>query len=91
VKIRIKSETVFSQDKKGANGPYTVYWQEALFDGGDETLKVHVPVDSPSRGYPVGEYTFSSASFVRNKYQSLELGRLILEPVRGAGGQVPNK
>jgi len=83
MKIIIKSETVLSEDRRdGQGGTYKVFFQEALFSGGDEVLKVRVPVSAPSGGYASGEYTFASASFVRNKYQSLEMGRLVLEPLR---------
>jgi len=85
MRIIVKSGTVFSEDRRGANGSYTTYWQDAFFDGGEETLKVRVPVSDPAKSYAPGEYTFGSASFVRNKYQSLELGRLVLEPVKGPG------
>lgn len=84
MKIRVKSETVITEQRRGENGPYEVFYQEALFEGGEETLKVRVPVESPARGYAAGDYTFASSSFVRNKYQSLELGRVVLEPLRAA-------
>lgn len=88
MKIVIKSETVTKETRKGPNGEYDVHYQEALFHGGEETLKVRVPVESATRGYMAGEYTFASSSFVRNKYQSLELGRVVLEAIPKVG-QLP--
>lgn len=87
MRITIKSETVHSERREGPNGPYDRHWQDAIFEGAEERLKVRVPVESATRGYSAGEYTIATASFVRNKYQSLELGRLVLEPVKAASVQ----
>lgn len=84
MRITIKSETVFSEDRKGPNGDYTRHWQDAIFEGVEERLKVRVPVESATRGYSAGEYTIATESFVRNKYLALELGRLVLVPVKAA-------
>lgn len=85
MRITIKNDAVHADertDKQG--GKFTMYFQEAFFSGGEETLKVRVPVESPARAYPAGEYTFASQSFVRNRFQNLELGRVVLERLPGA-------
>jgi hypothetical protein len=84
LKLEIKDETVEERviNPKGGGSGFTIYEQKARLAINDEIRNIRL--SSRSRDmYKKGIYTISDSSFYVNQYGSLQLGRLVLEPISG--------
>lgn len=84
IKVKVKSEEVFTESRKGDNGEYQTHHQEALLVGDEEIKKFKLRIPSPKQSYVAGEYTIASESLAVNRFGGLELGQLRLVPIRAA-------
>jgi hypothetical protein len=86
MKVQIKDGSVQSAELKGASGTFTsksqIGWV-ALSNG--EVWKIRIRLPRDHGGYSAGMYDIADESFVRGKYDDLQLGNaLVLRPVVAA-------
>lgn len=82
LKVEIRDASVERATVNGRNGSFTSERQSGWVTlPSGETRKVRVRVKD-GKAYPVGEYTMSDESFTVSQYGDLQVGALILVPLK---------
>jgi len=84
MRIEIKSAEVVQREVpgRGEREGFTAYSQDAYIVTDDERRKFSLRVQDKASAYKPGAYQLGGASLSVDQYGRLELGRVVLEPIK---------
>jgi len=82
MKIRVKSTEVETVRIRGKRGDFDSRRQTAYLETADEVRRVEVQLGKDQSPYAPGVYGVHESSFRVNDFSRLEIGRLVLDPLK---------
>lgn len=84
MKIEIKSLHVDKRDgsKEGRNYTIRNQFGYAYLPGKPYPTEIKISLENTQDPFPIGEYTLDESAFYTDKYQKLNVGRLVLTPIK---------